>query len=208
MNVFARIENACARVVEDAFARVFPSALDPAQIGRRLVATAQASPTDLYLVRVHPDDYARLAADRDFLEGRWSAMLREALPARAAGSGGDAARVVLDEDPDVVSGSLAIEAVVDERAQALALERPDGSRVPVSDGLTIGRAEDSALRVRDGRASRRHARIVADGTGWTIEDAGSSNGTFVDGAQVRRSRIDRGQIITVGDTPLKVVEQT
>jgi len=57
MNVFARIESACARVVEDAFARVFPSALDPAQIGRRLVATAQAASSDLYLVRVHPDDY-------------------------------------------------------------------------------------------------------------------------------------------------------
>ena len=88
VNVFARIERACARIVEDAFARVFPSALDPAQIGRRLVATAQAEPSDMYLVRVHPSDYARLAADRDFLEGRWTAMLREALPAgRARGAG-------------------------------------------------------------------------------------------------------------------------
>src|ERR1700689_5183782 len=132
MNVFARIENACARIVEDAFARVFPSALDPSQIGRRLVATAQAASSDLYLVRVHPADYARLAADRDFLEGRWTAMLREALPQDRGG----AARVDLDEDPDVISGSLAIEAVVDERAQRLALERPDGTSVPLFDGLT------------------------------------------------------------------------
>jgi hypothetical protein len=202
VNVFARIETACARVVEDAFARVFPSALDPAQIGRRLVSTAQAAPSDVYLVRVHPADYARLEGDRDFLEGRWSAMLREALPRERAAS----VRVVLDEDPDVVSGSLAIEAVVDERAQSLALERPDGSRVNVTDGLTIGRAEDCALRVRDGRVSRRHARIIADGSGWSVEDLGSSNGTYVDGAQVRRSRLDRGQILTVGDTPLKVVD--
>ncbi|MDB5027709.1 MAG: hypothetical protein JWO66_1398, partial [Candidatus Eremiobacteraeota bacterium] len=157
MNVFARIENACARVVEDAFARVFPSALDPAQIGRRLVSTAQASPSDLYLVRVHPVDYARFAPDRDFLEGRWSAMVLEALP-RARGG---AARVVLDEDPDVVSGSLAIEAVVDERAQALELERPDGTRVMIAEGLTLGRAEDNTIRIRDGAASRHHARIVA-----------------------------------------------
>jgi hypothetical protein len=202
VNVFARIENACARVVEDAFARVFPSALDPAQIGRRLVSTAQAAPSDLYLVRVHPNDYARLADDRDFLEARWSAMLREALPRERA----QAARVVLDEDPDVVSGSLAIEAVLEERTQALAIERPDGSRVTLVNDLTIGRAETSGLRVRDGRVSRVHARFVADGTGWSIEDLGSSNGTYVDGAQVRRSRIDRGQIVTVGDTPLKVVE--
>ncbi len=202
MNVFARIEGACARVVEDAFARVFPSALDPAQIGRRLVATAQAASSDLYLVRVHPSDYARLAADRDFLEGRWTAMLREALPSDRAG----AARVVLDEDPDVIAGSLAIEAVVDERAQRLALECPDGRSVELIDGLSIGRAAENALVVRDGRASRQHARIVADGSGWSVEDTGSANGTFVDGAQVRRSRLDRGQILTVGDTPLRVVD--
>jgi hypothetical protein len=202
VNVFARIENACARVVEDAFARVFPSALDPAQIGRRLVATAQASSSDLYLVRVHPTDYARFGDDRDYLEGRWSAMLREALPRERAG----AARVVLDEDPDVVSGSLAIEAVVDERAQALSLERPDGTRVDLRDGLTLGRADDNDVALRDARASRHHARIIADGTGWSVEDLGSSNGTFVDGAEVRRSRLDRGQTLTLGDTPLKVVD--
>lgn len=202
MNVFARIESACARVVDDTFARLFPSALEPAQIARRLVATAQASPSDLYLVRVHPRDYARFAADRDFLEGRWSAMLREALPRERA----DAARVVLDEDPDVVSGSLAIEAVVDERAQALDLERPDGTRVALHDGLTLGRADDNDVRLRDSRASRYHARIVADGTGWSVEDLGSTNGTFVDGAQVRRSRLDRGQTLTLGDTPLKIIE--
>jgi hypothetical protein len=204
VNVIARIEQACARVVEDAFARVFPSALDPAQIGRRLVATAQAARSDLYLVRVHPTDYGRLAGDRDFLEGRWSAMLREALPADRA----HAARVVLDEDPDVVAGSLAIEAVVDERAQTLALERPDGTRIALADGLTLGRADDNAIVVRDARASRKHARIVADGTGWSVEDTGSSNGTFVDGAEVRRSRLDRGQTLTIGDTPLKVVDAT
>ena len=202
MNVFARIETACARVVEDAFARVFPSALDPAQIGRRLVATAQAAPGDLFLVRVHPTDYARFADDRDFLEGRWSAMLREALAAERA----DGVRVVLDEDPDVVAGSLAIEAVVDERVQTLALERPDGTRVALADGLTLGRADDNGVVVRDARASRHHAKIVADGTGWSVEDVGSSNGTFVDGAEVRRSRLDRGQTLTIGDTPLKVVE--
>jgi hypothetical protein len=203
VNVLTRIENACARVVEDAFARVFPSALDPAQIGRRLVSTAQASSSDLYLVRVHPFDYVRLAADRDFLEGRWSAMLREALPHER----GDAARVVLDEDPDVVAGSLAIEAVVDERGQKLALERSDGSRITLSDGLTLGRSDENGVKLRDGRASRRHARIVADGSGWSVEDLGSSNGTFVDGAQVRRSRLDRGVTLTIGDTHLKVVDE-
>ncbi|HTJ26904.1 MAG TPA: FhaA domain-containing protein [Candidatus Limnocylindria bacterium] len=200
MNVFARIESACARVVEDAFARVFPSALQPEQIGRRLIATAQASAGDLYLVRVHPSDYVRLAADRDFLEGRWSAMLREVLPSGAQ------ARVVLDEDPEIVAGSLAIQPVTDERAHALALERPDGTRIALADGLTIGRAPDNAIVVRDPRVSRRHARILAERDGWAVEDAGSSNGTFVEGARVRRARLELGQTVTVGDTPLRVTE--
>lgn len=202
MNVFARIEHACARVVEDAFARVFPSALDPAQIGRRLVATAQAIPGDLYLVRVHPTDYARFAGDRDFLESRWSAILREALTDGRR----ETARVVLDEDADVVAGSLAIEAVLEERAQSLALEKPDGARVAFADGLTIGRAGDNGVVLRDPRASRYHAKLVADGTGWSVEDTGSSNGTYVDGARVRRARLERGQVLTIGDTPLKVVD--
>ena len=199
MNVFARVENACARLVEGAFARVFPSALDPAQIGRRLIATAQASPGDLYLVRVHPIDYARFAPDRDFLEGRWSAMLREALPDATP-------RVVLDEDVAVVAGSLAIVPVADERVAPLALERADGTRVPLADGLTIGRADDNTIAVPDARASRRHARIVADGDGFAIEDTGSSNGTFVDGAQVHHLRLARGQMVTVGETTLRVVD--
>jgi hypothetical protein len=200
VNVFAKLERACARFVEDAFARVFPSALDPAQIGRRLVATAQAGSNDLFLVRVHPSDYARLAPDRDFLEGRWSAMLREVRTTEPA------ARVVIAEDPAIVAGSLAIEAIVDDQAEPLLLERSDGSRIAVTDGLTLGRASDNGVVVRDGRASRYHARIAADGAHWFVEDAGSSNGTFVDGNQVERAPLKPGTTLTIGDTSLRVVE--
>jgi pSer/pThr/pTyr-binding forkhead associated (FHA) protein len=127
-------------------------------------------------------------------------MLRE-----ARGDGEASPRVVLDEDAEIVAGSLAIVPVVDERAVTLALERPDGTRVPLVEPLTLGRAEDNLLVIRDPRVSRAHARIVADGDGWAVEDAGSSNGTFVDGAQVRRARLERGQTLTLGDTSLRVV---
>ena len=201
MNVFARVESVCARVVEDAFARVFPSALDPAQIGRRLVATAQSAPSDMYLVRVHPADYARLAVDRDFLEARWSAMLREAHRGEREG-----VRVVLDEDPDVVAGSLAIDAVTDEHLAPLLFVRRDGTRIPLADGLTLGRADDCGVVLRDPRVSRHHARILADGTTWAIEDTGSANGTWIDATRVDRARLAAGQTVTLGDTFLKVVE--
>jgi hypothetical protein len=204
VNVIARIERACARVVEDAFARVFPSALDPAQIGRRLVAMAQAGRGDLYLVRVHPTDYARLAPDRDFLEARWSAMLREA----SAAADGGAARVVIDEDAAIVAGTLAIETVVDEHSAlpARALERSDGTRIAVRDGLTLGRARENGVVVHDGRASRFHARIVAGDDTWYVEDTGSSNGTFVDGRRVERAPLGAGARLTIGDTLFTVLD--
>jgi hypothetical protein len=203
MNPIARVENACARFVEGAFARVFPGDLEPAHVGRKLVAAMQAAPGDLFLVRVHPSDYARLATDRDFLEARWSALLREAQPPGR----GETPRALLHEDAGVVAGSVAIETVADERPAApvaLSLERPDGTRLGLRDGLRIGRSGDNDVIVRDGRVSRRHARIVAAGGAFAIEDTGSSNGTFIDGVRVERELLAPNQTVTIGDTHLRV----
>ncbi len=197
MNPIARFESLCAQVVEGTFARIFPSALEPVHVGRKLIAAQAAMPTDTYLVRVHPVDHARFAADRSFLEARWSAMLRENAP-------GETPRAILHEDPAVIAGSVTIEALVDDRPAGLAIVRPDGSRETLRDGLTIGRSDDNDVVVRDGRVSRRHARIVAEGNGFAIEDRGSSNGTFVNGTRVKRGRLAAGASVVVGETVLEI----
>jgi hypothetical protein len=203
MNAIARIELACARFVEEAFARVFPSELDAAQVGRKLVAVMQATPSDTYLVRVHPQDYARFADDRDFLEARWSALLRDALPADRD----EAPRAILHEDDRIVSGSLAVEAVTDEKTQASKLQFlwPNGARTTLRDGLSIGRASDNDIVIADGRTSRRHARVFEDGGSLWIADTGSSNGTFLDGAPTRRAQLLPGSTVSIGDCHLKVI---
>jgi hypothetical protein len=200
MNPIARFESACARLVEDFFARIFPSDLEPAQVGRKLVAARQAAPADIYLVRVHPGDYARFGGDRDFLEARWSALLRDAAP----GEAGRAPRAVLHEDGRVVAGSVAIDAILDDRPAALVLVAPDGTRYPVTDGLTLGRSSENVATFADPRMSRAHARIVADGGSFAIEDRGSSNGTYVDGRAVTRELLVPGTVVTLGDTNLRV----
>jgi len=43
----------------------------------------------------------------------------------------------------------------------------------------IGRAEEAAVRIDVDGVSRRHARIVADGGRFTLEDLGSKNGTWL-----------------------------
>jgi DNA-binding winged helix-turn-helix (wHTH) protein len=42
----------------------------------------------------------------------------------------------------------------------------------------IGRDPDAAIRIDASTVSRRHARILVDGTGAVLEDFGSKNGTF------------------------------
>jgi hypothetical protein len=198
VNAIARFEHLCARVVEGTFARIFPSALEPAQVGRKLIAAQAATPTDTYLVRVHPVDYARFAADRAFLEARWSAMLRES----AASS--DVPAAILHEDPAIVAGSVTIEALVDDRPTTLSLVRPSGESIVLFDGLRIGRSDDNDVAIADGRVSRRHARIEAGGDGFAIVDLQSSNGTFVDGANIQRARLHAGASIVVGETVLEI----
>ena len=197
MNAIARFEQLCARVVEGTFARIFPSALEPAQVGRKLIAAQAAAPTDTFLVRVHPVDYARFASDRTFLEARWSAMLRESAPER------ESPHAILHEDPDIVAGSVTIEALVDDRPVVLSLVH-SGEVIALFDSLRIGRNDDNDVTIADGRVSRHHARIVLDGAGFAIEDLQSSNGTFVDGAQVQHARLHAGASIVVGETVLEI----
>ena len=198
MNAIARFEQLCARVVEGTFARIFPSALEPAHVSRKLIAAQAATPTDTYLVRVHPVDYARFASDRAFLEARWRAMLRENAPER------DTPNAILHEDPAIIAGSVTIEALVDDRPLALSLVRPDGDAIALFDGLRIGRNDDNEVVIVDGRVSRHHARIVAAGGGFAIEDLHSSNGTFVDGAAIQRAQLQAGSSIVVGETVLEI----
>src|SRR3954454_17103044 len=61
----------------------------------------------------------------------------------------------------------------------------DRTRVPVVAEMTIGRAPGSTVLIDDPTVSRLHARISGNGGGTpVIEDAGSSHGTWVDGARI------------------------
>jgi pSer/pThr/pTyr-binding forkhead associated (FHA) protein len=85
--------------------------------------------------------------------------------------------------------------------------RPDGSsRTIIFDGrpLTIGRAPDNGLVVRDGRASRHHARIDGRRGTLILSDLGSSNGLFVNERRVESVALGVGDRIRIGTTALIV----
>jgi DNA-binding winged helix-turn-helix (wHTH) protein len=67
----------------------------------------------------------------------------------------------------------------------------------------IGRDRDVQLRVDEGDVSRRHARVLVSGDRVTLEDLGSSNGTFCNDHRVERPLgLSDGDRITVGPVHL------
>jgi hypothetical protein len=83
----------------------------------------------------------------------------------------------------------------------------DGTRVPVLDGMTIGRAPGNTLQLDDPSVSRHHARITSGDPTHAprLEDAGSSHGTWLDGRLVDgTSSLEDGSRITLGDEVLRV----
>jgi transcriptional regulator of acetoin/glycerol metabolism len=75
--------------------------------------------------------------------------------------------------------------------------------VPPRPGEVVGRAWFADAGVRDREISTRHARFFHAGGGLLIEDAGSRNGTFVNGERLgpdERRRIEDGDVIRLGKT--------
>jgi predicted component of type VI protein secretion system len=79
--------------------------------------------------------------------------------------------------------------------------RADGERRSFSltrDLTVIGRREDCDLRIPLGDVSRKHCRVVRSGDTISLEDLGSSNGTFVNGQRITETVLAPGDTVQVG----------
>jgi len=68
--------------------------------------------------------------------------------------------------------------------------------------LVIGRGDKADLRLLDDGISRDHARVVKDGAEMVLEDLGSTNGTYCNGARVTRQALSEGDKILLGSTTI------
>jgi hypothetical protein len=81
-----------------------------------------------------------------------------------------------------------------------------GERIDVATGVTIGRSDACDLRLDDTYLSSRHARVANDDGDLSIEDLGSTNGTYVNQELVRgRVHLERGDVVQVGGVLFEVV---
>ncbi len=101
-----------------------------------------------------------------------------------------------------------------DRTEALPVVRPGAGDVPMlvvvrganagsrfeigPDDTTIGRHPQSTVFLDDVTVSRRHALIAVEGPTCVLSDAGSLNGTYVNGALVERHALNPGDQIQVG----------
>jgi hypothetical protein len=96
------------------------------------------------------------------------------------------------------------------RAKLVVLKSPaldPGEEVPVdSMPVAIGRGGQNEVPLEgDEFASAQHARFESRRDGLWVEDVGSTNGTFVNGARVTTPRrLTKGDVVRVGQTDFRV----
>ncbi len=83
----------------------------------------------------------------------------------------------------------------EQRGQERTIER---------DLFRIGKAETSDLMLTDDTVSRAHCEIIRDDKGYLVRDLGSTNGTMLDGAEVKEAYLKPGAILTVGKVELRL----
>lgn len=71
--------------------------------------------------------------------------------------------------------------------------------------IVVGRSSDLDMVLVEDMVSRKHAKISTQGNQIVIMDLGSTNGTFVNGEKIKKTRLKEGDRILIGTSILKVV---
>jgi hypothetical protein len=88
-----------------------------------------------------------------------------------------------------------------------AMGHEPGTSFDVGEGATLGRANGADIRIDDPFASSAHARIFPRGDFMYVEDMGSTNGTYLNGRQLRQAqRLRMADVIRIGDSEYRYQE--
>ncbi len=82
-----------------------------------------------------------------------------------------------------------------------------GRSYPLGQSLRIGKAPDNDVVVDHPTVSRNHLVVRRQGDQFLVQDLGSTNGTFIDGAQVREAYLRAGALLEVGDVQMRFQPQ-
>jgi hypothetical protein len=103
------------------------------------------------------------------------------------------------------------ELVIEDLALPLALRfisgKYQGGEFPLPDSgeIVIGRSSELDMVLVEDMVSRRHAKITVESGDIFLEDLGSTNGSFVNGEKITRTKLAEGDRILIGTSIIKVV---
>src|SRR5208283_3723010 len=72
------------------------------------------------------------------------------------------------------------------------------------DRTTIGRVEDNTFQIADPSVSSHHCEVLLRGGEVLIRDLNSTNGSFINNAQITESVLKPGQTLRLGQIELKL----
>ncbi len=217
MSILSRLERGIRGAVESVFGRAFGGGLQPAEIRRRLmtVLTASEQPSEggsrianWFLVDLCPGDLEELGPSLPAL----TATLIEEIEERALRAGWDTSGpfdVEFRARPGFATGQF--EVTPERRSgtpgfRVRVVSGPDQEKTFEVAGreVVIGRQPSAGVALTDGDASRNHAVLRSDGYRTTLQDLGSTNGTFVNGRRISKQEIRPGARIEVGRCVLEI----
>jgi FHA domain len=126
-----------------------------------------------------------------------------------AGAGAAAAEPIEPPSPRRRESALPdLRAGVEPRLEVVAaMGHEPGTTFDIGSGATLGRSDGADIGVDDPFASSAHARIFQRGDFMYVEDMGSTNGTYLNGRQIRGAeRLKVADTIRIGDTEYRYQE--
>jgi FHA domain len=105
-------------------------------------------------------------------------------------------------------GGPDLRAGVSPRLEVVAAMGHDpGTRFDVGEGATLGRSNGADIPIDDPFASSAHARIFGRGDFMFVEDMGSTNGTYLNGRQLKQpEQLKVADVIRIGDSEYRYQE--
>jgi len=80
-----------------------------------------------------------------------------------------------------------------------------GRKVPLLPmTMSIGREHDNNIELKDPEVARYHARILFERGRFVLEDLESSNGTWLNGEQIKQEMLKNGDRVKIGDIEMAI----
>ena len=94
--------------------------------------------------------------------------------------------------------------LAEQAAESIAAEENNALQATLRrrDSVVIGRGTECDVVIRDGKASRRHCQLTRkEGGAFLLEDLGSKNGTYVNGARITEPVVlKQNETFKIGET--------